>query len=184
MCCIVFTWHHAGIACKELNFSQPYYLGKNWLQSSIFRVNTLNWQLNWPFISFLNSSIELIRKENSTPSPHFWLVGCFKISAKMLISITFEELSKLTMIIILFSLGYFLFRRFGTQRWKLDNFSPPLCTVSKAKKGERMSCSKEFMHKKAAQWMIDSLWTFNTPIEKGIREHYHNADTAFLFSYM
>ena len=37
VCCIVFTWHHAGIASKELNFSQPYYLGKNWLQSSIFR---------------------------------------------------------------------------------------------------------------------------------------------------
>ena len=29
--------------------------------------------------------------------------------------------------------------------------------------------------------MIDSLWTFNMPIEKGIREHYHNADTAFLY---
>ena len=39
VCCIVFTWHHAGIASKELNFSQPYYLGKNWLQSSIFRVS-------------------------------------------------------------------------------------------------------------------------------------------------
>ena len=61
----------------------------------------------------------------------------------------------------------------------------PLSTVSKTQKGEQMSCSKEFMHKKAAlhlnEWF--TLNFFNMPIEKGIKEHYHNADRAF-FSFL
>ena len=61
-----------------------------------------------------------------------------------------------------------------------------LRTVSKAQKGEQMSCSKEFMHKKAALYLNEwfTLNFFNMPIEKGIKEHYHNADTrAFFFSF-
>ena len=113
----------------------------------------------------LNSSIELIRKENSTPSPHFLLVWMFENKCKYAVSYlnniwtTFQKM--ISIVFRSFSLGYFFFRlnSFGTQRWKLDNWShhtiqfyqsPPLRTVSKAQRGEQMSCSKEFMHKKAA----------------------------------
>ena len=64
---------------------------------------------------------------------------------------------------------------------RVENLLCYLRTVSKAQKGEQMSCSKEFMHKKAAlhlnEWF--TLNFFNMPIEKGIKEHYHNADRAF-----
>ena len=89
-----------------------------------------------------------------------------------------------------FSFRYFFFRlySFGTQRWKLDNWSHHTIQFyyalsARPRKASECHVQKNSCIKKQLCISLnDSLWTFNMPIEKGIREHYHNADTAF-FSY-